>query len=330
MIVSIDRTAQQLPDFLIVGAPRSGTTTLYACLSRHRRIYMPAEKEPTFFLAWGEPPFYKDPRYRRYVGHFTYRADDYFRLFRAARASDIIGEASALYLSGYRTVIPNIKKMYGDKSRRLKIIISLRNPVDRAWSHYWLKRSQFEENLDFADVIEPGTVRGRLERRLIPSFDYTGMGMYSDAVSAYLKNFPDVKILLFEDIAQDLAGTISCLWAYLDLGTNGRQVKTARWNASGLPKNAGSRLLANFLFRSNLPKSALKPLFPKRFRRRLKFSMGERIFSKQPLDGETRRKLLGFYRDDILRLEKLIGRDLQHWLRAPETQAEPERRPDGP
>ena len=329
MVVNINQTGRKLPDFFIVGAPRSGTTTLYSCLSRHPRIFMPAEKEPTFFLAWGEPPFYKDSRFRRHVSHVIYQVDDYLRLFRAARESDIIGEASALYLHGYRTVIPNIRRMFGYKSRGLKIIISLRNPVDRAWSHYCLKRSHLEEHLDFAEAIEPETIHGRRRHRLMPSFDYTGAGMYSDAVNAYLENFQNVKILLLEDIAKDLDGTISALCAYLGLETNGARAKTARWNASGLPKNEGSRQLANFLFRSSVLKSVLKPLLPRRFRWRLKFSMGERLFSKQPLDGETRRKLLGFYRDDILRLEKLIGRDLQHWLRTSGPQAGTDRRPKG-
>jgi len=200
MIVSIERKEHKLPDFLIVGAPRSGTTTLYNCLSQHRYIYMPPEKEPTFFLAWGEAPFYKDPRYRREASHIVHEVDEYLRLFRAARDSDVIGEASALYLYGHRTVIPNIKKMYGGKFSRVKIIISLRNPVDRAWSHYWMKRSHLEEMFDFADATDPGTVRSRLESQLIPSLDDIGMGKYNDAVDAYRNDFPDVKILLFDDI----------------------------------------------------------------------------------------------------------------------------------
>jgi hypothetical protein len=321
MIVSIERKEHKLPDFLIVGAPRSGTTTLYNCLSQHRHIYMPPEKEPTFFLAWGEAPFYKDPRYRREASHIVHEVDEYLRLFRAARDSDVIGEASALYLYGHRTVIPNIKKVYGGSVSRVKIIISLRNPVDRASSQYWMKRSQYEETSDFAEATDPGTVRWRLERRLIPSFDYVGMGKYSDAVSAYRNVFPDVKIILFEDIAQDLPGTITSLLTYLGLSTDGPPVKPARWNASGLAKNPRSRLMADFLFRPNAPKSVLKLFLPQRFRQRWKSSMGERIFAKQSLDDESRQRLQDFYRDDIRRLEKLIGRDLQRWLKTPGPQA---------
>ena len=330
MIMDISQAEHMLPDFLIVGAPRSGTTTLYAFLSKHRRIFMPAEKEPTFLLAWGEPFFYKDSQFLQYAPHIVYKSEDYFRLFRAADKGDIVGEASSLYLSGHRQVIPNIRRLYGDQSSRVKIIISLRNPAERAWSHYCLKRNYFKESLDFAEAIRPEIVHDRLQRRLLPSFDYIGLGMYSAAVSAYLDNFPSVKILLLEDIAGNLTGTMGSLCSFLGLEADDLKIKTARWNASGLPKNGGGRFIADLFFRPNMLKSVVKPLLPMRFRQRIKFSLGDKVFSRQFLDQETRARLLEIYRDDILRLEKMIGRDLRHWLRPEGSQPEIKWKPDGP
>ncbi|MFO7870641.1 MAG: sulfotransferase [Kiritimatiellia bacterium] len=125
------RNELRLPDFMIIGAPRSGTSSLYFHLRRHPEIFMPELKEPLFFNNFG-----KEVSPIRSRSPWT--LEDYAELFRPASEEQLVGEASALYLCAYRDTINSIKEVYGDKYRDLGIIAILRNPVERAWSGYLL------------------------------------------------------------------------------------------------------------------------------------------------------------------------------------------------
>ncbi len=129
-------TSLSFPDFLIVGASRSGTSALYTYLSRHPRIYMPLEKEPMFFCRWNRPPL---SDMRRPGGHLDWVVsdlEDYVALFQPAREDQLLGEGSTWYLYEHDRVIANLQKLYGERHRALKIIILLRDPVARSWSQY--------------------------------------------------------------------------------------------------------------------------------------------------------------------------------------------------
>lgn len=129
------KTESRKPDFFIVGAPKAGTTSIYSYLVQHPEIFMPARKEPYFFGQWRRNSE-EDLR-------------DYLRLFRGVPESKVAGEASTTYLY-LQSAAEEIKAFRPDA----KIIIMLRNPVDRAYSQYWHHvrlgwvEASFEEELE--------------------------------------------------------------------------------------------------------------------------------------------------------------------------------------
>lgn len=172
MIVQTGSEESRLPDFLIVGAARSATTPLFYYLKNYGEIYMPARKEPWFFSYADNPPDYSSPGAYDVVS----RLEDYAALFKAARPDQIIGEASPSYLFTHDTAIRNIKNVYGGLYENLRIIIILRNPAERAYSHFMLHKRGYKEPLDFEKAIEPGTIAARRRDNWDIFYDYTGCG----------------------------------------------------------------------------------------------------------------------------------------------------------
>lgn len=316
MIVEYCGSDIKMPDFLIVGAPRSGTTTLYSCLCKHPHIFMSEEKEPMFFIFLGKDRSFQDSRLRKIASYTITDLEDYLRLFRHANERDTIGEASSWYLYDHETVLRNVKRIYGNKAKEVKVIMILRDPADRAWSHFCLKRALGEEHLGFEEAIHPETIRFRLQNGMVPGFDYIGMGMYSRQVKTYIENFSHVKILLFEDIVRDLPERLTEIFRFLGLEPVSVCQGEIKLNVSGRPKNRLAVILDRLVYKPNVLKSFVKTAIPFRARKRLKYSMGSRIYEKETLDKEIRKRLVNIYRHDILLTEKLINRDLGHWRSA--------------
>jgi hypothetical protein len=314
MIVDYRSEKLRVPDFLVVGAARCGTTTLYSLLDRHPRIFFPTEKEPTFFSVYGQEWSYIDIRTGKKVAYVVEELDDYLKLFEAAGPDQLIGEGSTWYLYLYQAAIDNIRKIYGDKSTALRILILLRNPVERAWSHYWLKRRNGEESLGFEEAIEAAVVKQRQERHYVPSFNYIDYGRYFLQIKAYREAFEWVKVLLLEDLTRDMAKEIVEVFEFLGLEPIDVSNKMKRLNVAGSPKNRFYGFLKKFIYQPNSLKSSFKDLLPRRMRVNWKNSIGKVLFRHEPMPNDLRRKLAGVYRGDILALSKLIGRDLNHWL----------------
>jgi hypothetical protein len=128
-----------------VGAPRRGTTSLYFYLREHPQIFMPGIKEPHFFAFSGKPTYYKH-------NPIVWKLKDYAGLFAAATEGQVLGEASPGYLYYHERAIENIKK-YVPAWEDLRIIMILRNPALRAFSHYLVLRLTDRESRGFDEAI---------------------------------------------------------------------------------------------------------------------------------------------------------------------------------
>jgi hypothetical protein len=315
MIVNFKGVDARVPDFLIVGAPRSGTTAVYAHLSRHPQIFMPEEKEPMFLAVYGQDWAYVDARTGKKASYIFDNLADYLDLFRPAKDGQMIGEASTWYLYKYQTSIRNIKDIYGPEAANLKILILLRDPAERAWSHYWLKRRNGEEDLPFDQAIQPEIIRQRLERHYVAGFDYLGFGRYYQSVKNYLESFAQVKVMLFEEMIRDLSAGMSEISEFLGLTPLGApKVNEKRLNVAGAPKSRLSEVLGNFIYRPSALKSVLKGFVPYRVRANLKYRLAKMLFHRDQLESERRKYLVEIYREDILALAPLISRNLDDWL----------------
>lgn len=316
MDVRYKGAAIRVPDFLIVGAARSGTTLLYSFLARHPRIFMPPEKEPMFFSVYRQDWSTIDLRTGRKATYVVENLADYLNLFLPAKNGQLIGEASTWYLYQYQTTIRNIHEIYGEKARDLKIIVLLRNPAERAWSHYLMKRRDGEENLSFEQAIEPGVVRQRLDQHFTSGFDYVGFGDYFRQVKSYLENFPRVRILLFEEMMRNMARARQDTCEFLGVADAPLTVSGQRLNVSGTPKNKLLGGLGNFIYRPGALKSFLKILVPYKIRAEWKYRLSAKIFSPERMDVELRNQLMKTYREDIQALAGLTNKDLSCWLSA--------------
>jgi hypothetical protein len=292
--------AVTVPDFLIVGANKGGTTSLYYYLKQHPGIFMPLLKEPNFFIYGGEqPPESAHPK--GYKGQI-WRFEDYLRLFEEAGEGQVAGEASTPYLHCHKRAISNMKKFI-PRWQDLRIVMILRNPVDRAFSQYTMYRLWGVEDLEFEEVLQqPSHVR------------FTGPGLYYNPVKAYMDNFPHVKVYLFEDLKADALGLVRDLFQFLGVDDSFVPEMKTKYNPSGAP---WSRLFHRLLSTPGLISSRvpLIKLIPLETRIGLTEKLSRlNIRKKLVMTEQSRQYLRDFYREDVLKLQGLIGRDLSKWL----------------
>jgi sulfotransferase family protein len=291
-----------LPNFLVVGANRAGTTALYSCLSQHPDIYMSQLKEPSFFVLYGgrpDPSRWDNGLFKDVMVHsFTaYRA-----LFAGASGHKAIGEASTGYLT--HPAAPARIKSHLPGARVLAI---LRNPVDRAFSNYVQYRAlQLERGRSFRVILgrrpEWSQGPGRFGHR------YVVLGYYARAVRRYYETFgrDRVRIYLYEDWAARPREVLADIFRFLEVDNSFIPDVSQRHNESIVPR---SRVLAARLDRYWPPEGDVRTAAVARWLR----AWNRRPMRLTPTD---RRALVEVYREDVLELQQLLDRDLSAWLRS--------------
>jgi uncharacterized protein YbcI len=299
-------TSYRLPDFFIPGAAKSGTTTLYQLLSQHPDLFFPkSRKEPFFFSFGDEAPAYQDDQFNSI---HVWKTKEYLDLYAPASASQLCGDASTSYLYTYQKTLPLIRQFYGDQASSLKSVILLRNPIDRAYSHYtYLIRNGFE-NRTFEEAISKSGIEIWKKKRW--GFDYLEYGRYAKQVEAFQQAIPNTRIWLTEDLKK--AETINEIMSFLGIQPIALHADI-KANPSGIPKN---RKAVDFLRKNALAKKIGKAL-PPSMQARLKNKRDKvmsKMLKKEPMKAQTRESLKQVYEKDVQKLEKLIQRDLNHWL----------------
>jgi hypothetical protein len=293
-----------MPNFLIIGAQKAGTTSLYYYLEQHPQVYMSPRKEPHFFE--GTEMDFRGPgrKIRPVTDPGEYRA-----LFDGASTEAAIGEASASYLYSRRSPAL-IRKSIPD----VRLIVVLRNPADRAYSNFLhMVRVGREPVTDFSQALAEEEVRKG--EGWGPLWHYGSKGYYHEQLERYFDTFGEERILahLYEDLRSHPFEVLRRTFEFLGVDEGFVPDISRDHNPSGLPKNPALYKLIKRLASHTTMGSSLTRLLPDRARRRVE----RRILSKPPpMDPAVRRQLVGRYREDILRLEGLIGRDLGAWLRA--------------
>ncbi len=300
----------KLPTFLIAGAAKSGTTSVWHYLRQHPGVFMPVNKEPLFMVA----PYYErlnrdDPKWELLTRHLVRDFDAYRALFAAAREDQAVGEATQPYLYHYELSIERILRFLG----QVKIVILLRNPVERAVSAYTYLLRDGEEPHSLDRCLDLEETRRRAHWSM--SHFYLGAGLYHEPVKAYLDAFREVRVYLYEDLCADAPGLVRDLYGFLGVDDAFLPDVTTRHNVSGVPTNAAvHRLLSkpNLLVRAARP--LVRALTTERLRRRLVEGVRTRYLEKPAIPEATLGRLRGLFREDLLRLQDLLGRDLSAWL----------------
>jgi hypothetical protein len=313
MIIPVNNHKLRFPDFFIVGAAKSATTSLFAYLKQHPKIFLPERKE-MYFMAFNSLP----PRFKLMDGTFHppvgCTREEYIQTYQNSPEDSILGDVSTWYLYFHETVIKNIINFYGDEARKAKIIMVLRNPIERAWSHYCMHQRTGIIDIPFTEAITSDSFKKRLNDGYYPSYDYIGFGMYSQQVNAYIDFFTDVKVFLFEDFRDNPEANTNDIIQFLGLKPRGQLETAKRLNVSGTPKSILAAMISHLVYKRNIFKKLLRPLLPRDLRYQLKMGASRFLFKKNPLKPEHRRMLKEIYHEDILCLQRLLGRDLSHWL----------------
>jgi hypothetical protein len=306
------------PNFFIVGAPKSGTTSLYEYIKGHPQVFMSAVKEPNYFA-----PDLADPRDR--MLHYPDDERAYLDLFAGAGDAARLGEASVRYL--YSRQAPGL---IGAASPGAAIVIMLRNPVDMAHSLYMhMVASGVETAPTFADALaaEDARHRGRdVPPRMNPRLStYRDRASYGGQVPRWLDVFgrERVHIIIFEDFARDPAAELNRLLSFLGLDTSYRPADFRTHN----PAHASSSRLFRRMLSSRpsqwLVWTALPRVIGDKRTRRLVQSfrhsrLHRRNIERPAIEPELRARLEGEFLPDVVAIGQLLGRDMsQLWFGRP-------------
>lgn len=285
------------PNFFIVGAAKAGTTSLHAYLSQHPEVFMSKLKEPNYFSSFMVRPEFDNfiPVIRDSIA--------YQDLFLGSESYKAVGEASPSYLSDVdaavriRSAIPNAK-----------IIISLRNPVQRAYSHYLMDYHEGRESRPFPQALEADQARS--EKGWGVSFQYVELGLYADQVERYLNAFGRDKVLviLFEDLIRETAIVMQEVARFLDVDPTGYPEST--FNRVHNPFEASRGRFARSILRFRPIRVWSKRWISQKLRtavrNRFLFTKGQR----PNLDKMAQQSLAERFAPDLQRLERLLERDL--------------------
>jgi hypothetical protein len=285
-----------LPNLILIGAQKSGSTAVYDWLSQHPDIYgNPAMKDFPFF----SKPEYFDKGLEWFAGHF-----------KGHRGEPIIlhGYVHYLFLDG--EIAARLKAFNPD----LKLLALLRNPVDRAFSGYLQARKTGNESIaTFEEAIQADqtgslhTLRERVDR------SYLSHGLYARQLEAYFEHFPSEQIHaeLYDNVRNNPLECCARLFNFAGVDP-AFQPRLRRKNDYGKPRFAAIEKA----IQRGLPKGLVHKLVPLSIRTRLRQrvrAVNTVPTAKPILNPATRALLADFYSDEITRLESLTGLDLHPW-----------------
>jgi hypothetical protein len=278
----------KLPNFLIVGVPKAGTTSLYYWLKQHPEVFMSPIKEPHFFSQIGNED------------HIT-KWEDYIKLFIGANDYKAVGEASTSYFHFYKKSIPLIKQYLGD----IKILVILRNPIERAWSHYlFYRKIGFEENTNLNFIFSESYKIKNPKNSWGIKNPYLFHSFYYEPLKEFLKNFSEVKVLLYDDLKNHPLKLIREVYKFLEVNEQFIPNMEIR-NVSGIPRN---KFIAKFLSLKFSQK--IIPLIPYR----IKAPFRKWLLKRETIPEEVKSALKNIFEEDVYKTSELIGKDLSHWL----------------
>jgi hypothetical protein len=294
------------PDFYIIGAAKSGTSALYQYLRQHPQVFLSPVKEPCYW-AYGEwRPDYKGPGDMRLLG--VRDQDTYRALYQGvADHHKAVGEASVIYLYSTRAA-QRIRDVRPDA----RFVVLLRQPADRAFSHYLMKLRAGHEMLDdFGEALEAETERMR--RNWHPSWYYRDRGYYDRQLAVYASRFPPENfcVVLHDDFERDPQQVVRTVCEFLGLDSRFVPDVAARHNEGGTRPR--SPHLAR-LVRSNSARMFARTFMTRGLRRTIRSFVDRASQRPASIPPDVREALTAGYREDILRLQDRLRRDLSGWL----------------
>lgn len=295
------------PNFLIIGAARSGTSALAEFLRQHPDVYFSDPKEPHFLSFAGET--------LRFQGRgddimMNQRAitdsDGYWKLFEGAKSNQAVGEGSVSTLYYHAQSIPRILEHLPN----VKLIVVLRNPIDRAFSSYLYMRSRgHEEHTDFGQALDAEA--SRMTDHWHHIWHYTHMGFYEEQLAPFRQAFGDrLRVYLHEDMTQCGTSFFQDIYSFLGVDPGFRPKTEIEINRSGEPKNQ----LLQRLIRETVRRPWLRTLVRTALPRQLRMRLQSGNLKRDEMPQDARQRLTTLYTPRVRQLSQMLGRDLEPWL----------------
>jgi len=284
---------ERWPNFFIVGVPKAGTTSLYEYLKDIPRIYLSPLKEPAYF---SDPFFPSDaPKRKRIQNKF-----EYLKLFDDVKNEKVIGEATPSYM-----VFPEVPINIHKVAPTAKILISLRDPVERLFSSYLMHLRLDNYNFSFKEGIEnifKKSVKTDWLRR------WLDVGLYYESVKRYLDIFgsKQVKIIIFEEWIKEPQNTIQEILDFLEIDYKISDLESEAHNPFSLPRGS---IAKHILTNKRIAQIAQKTLSSE-LRNFIKDNFLLTKKGKPKMDEKSRSMLKKYYEDNVHKLENLLGRKL--------------------
>jgi hypothetical protein len=287
------------PNFFLIGAAKSGTTTLHEYLSKHSDIFFPKMKELHFFDV--------DENYKK--GDEWYLSE----YFSGASSYYIRGESTPAYLAKYELVATRMRKMFAEVENP-KFVVILRDPAARAWSHYLHRVRVAVEDQSFEKALE--LEKERLAENSEDWCGYYSDGLYCRQLEYWFSIFgkESFHVILTEDLKNNTEETVENIYNFLKIPEQGVKVLATNKNVASRPRNY---FLMNLVSKPNSFKNLVKWFIPKKVRPSVILSLRKLLlvpYDKQPTpEASTMQNLKQKYIPEIEALEKLIDRDLSLW-----------------
>ena len=301
------------PDFLIVGAPKAGTTALHTALAQHPEVFVTSPKEPKFFLCDdAPPPHWRGPGDRHSQQEWVWRRDEYAALFEPARPDQVRGESTPFYLwsrGAHRRISATLPDV--------RLIAVVRDPVDRAysnWMHLW--SDGLEREPDFVKAFH--LQDERVAAGHAPFWRYRELGLYGEQLAHLYEHVDPERVLVvrYRDIVDDPSGAVDRASRFLGI-SEGQVPTIPRDNARAYAEPGWRTRVLGPLVRGG---ASLGQFVHPEVWRRASVPLVARLSShgtKRPrLSPEQRAALVDVFADDIALLGRLTGEDFSDWLSA--------------
>ena len=280
-----------LPNFMVIGAPKAGTTSLWHYLRQHPDVFPGGHKEPGYFWAG---KIYKEGK--------AQTIESYEKLFEGSENYPAVGDGSPTYLADDQAA-GRIFELIPD----VRLVAILRDPCARAFSEFVFQRMRKSEPEEsFLKAIEADPERPDGQR-----INYITTGLYHRHLSRFLSIFPaeQVKVVLNDDLKDDAPRVVREVFSFLGIDPDVPVDTDIQLTVSGVPKVKGLHWL---LAGKNPIKKVLAPFLPKRIIKSLRRAKNANL-ERQYITPDERAALLPLFEADILELENLLGRDLTDW-----------------
>lgn len=302
-------TAAQIPNFLVVGAGRSGTTALVEGLRSHPQVFVTDPKEPHYFALHGTVPDFAGPGDAHTINRVAVTdRDAYLALYPRQHGHVALGDGSVSTLYYHERALPEVLAM----NPEMRLVVLLRDPVTRAYSsHQYMRARGFEPHEHFVDAL--AEERQRRARNWHHLWHYTEMSKYADAIEHLQCVVPPDRlgIWFYEDLDREYAGVLSDVLGFLGVPPGPvDSIAVPRVNVSGRPRSDRLHRALWWATRHEALRATVKHTTTYRFRERVR----RLALRRDEIPTEARTALSTVFEEDLARLGTLLPGRAPAWL----------------